>query len=201
MIITYNDEVIKYEIIKRGTKNLNARLDKDNIVRISIPYFISSKSIEKFVIESYFKLLKKKNKRKKNEIVNDGKINILGETYVKEEIKDINYLLIKKLKEYLNENYLNLVNKLGIMNPPNVYLKKVKGYLGQYNKKKNQVTLNILIAHLDRECVEYVLIHELTHIKYMNHQKEFWAEVSKYCPNYKKLRNKCKKEFVYYENY
>ena len=84
---------------------------------------------------------------------------------------------------------------------PSVILKKVKGYLGQYNKRKHQITLNILIAHLDKECLDYVVIHELAHIKYMNHSKEFWNHIEKYLPNYKVLRRKCKKEFVYYENY
>ena len=79
--------------------------------------------------------------------------------------------------------------------------KKVKGYLGQYDKRKHQITLNVLIGHLDRECIKYIIVHELVHIRYMNHQKEFWDEVYKCMPDYKKYRNKCKKEFVYYENY
>ena len=198
--INYNGETINYTIVKKGTKNLYARLDNDNLVKVSVPYFISKRSIEKSVIESYFKLVKRKSKKKK-ELINEGKVKILGENYDVSLIDNMEYLLTKKLKEYLNENYLDIVKKMNIERVPNVYLKKVKGYLGQYNKKKHQITLNILVGHLDKECVEYILVHELTHIKYMNHQKEFWDEVSKHLPNYKKLRNKCKKEFVYYENY
>ena len=58
--IFYNGETINYIIAKRGTKNLYARLIENNIVKISVPYLIGKKSIEKFVGESYFKLIKRK---------------------------------------------------------------------------------------------------------------------------------------------
>ena len=106
-----------------------------------------------------------------------------------------------KLKEFVKEKYLKICSDMNVTNIPVVRFKRVKGYLGEYNKKSNVINLNILIGHLDRECVEYVIIHELCHIKYMNHQECFWKEVSKHCPNYLLLRKKCKKEFVYYENY
>jgi predicted metal-dependent hydrolase len=198
--IFYDNIEIKYIITKRGTKNLYARLDEFDVVKISVPLFITKKSIEKFVIESYFKLIKRKYKKKKS-IINDDKINILGTKYDISGIDDLNYLITLKLKEYIRENYLNICQKLNIVKPPVIKLKKVKGYLGQYNKKNDQITLNVLIAHMDKECVEYVLIHELVHIKYMNHQSAFWMEVEKYLPNYRKVRSRCKKEFVYYENY
>ena len=198
--ILYKDIEIKYFISKKGTKNLYARLDENDVIKISVPYFVSKKQIEKFVIESYFKLIKRKNKKRRNPIDN-GKVNILGIEYDINEIDDLNYLLVIKLKEYVKENYLKICQRMNITNPPCVKLKKVKGYLGQYNKKNHEITLNILISHMDKECVEYVLIHELVHTRYMNHQQGFWLEVEKYLPNFKKLRVRCKKEFVYYENY
>lgn len=36
--------------------------------------------------------------------------------------------------------------------------------------------------------MDYVVVHELAHRKYMNHSKEFWAEVKKYCPEYKERK-------------
>ncbi len=201
MDFVYADDIkIEYKITKKGTKNLYARMDEFGIINLSVPYFVSKKVIEKFVIDSYFKLLKRKNKKKKSVIENE-QVKVLGNVYDINEIDNLDYLLMIKLKEYLNKEYVNICLKMGISKVPNVVLKRVKGYLGQYNKKKHQITLNILVGHLDEKCVEYVLIHELTHIRHMNHQEEFWNEVAFYLPDYKKLRNKCKKEFVYYENY
>ena len=195
-----NGVTIYYEIIRKRNKHLYARLDKNGHIVVTVPYLVSKRTIENFVVESYFKLQKKINKRKK-EVVRDGMVNVLGISYESSEIEDMNYFLTMKLKEFVKENYVNICYDMGITNIPTLRFKRVKGYLGEYNKKSHTINLNILIAHLDCECVKYVIIHELSHIRYMNHQKEFWDEVKRHFPNYVKIRNKCKKEFVYYENY
>ena len=38
------------------------------------------------------------------------------------------------------------------------------------------------------EVIDYVIIHELCHIKHHNHSKDFWDEVEKYMPEYKTHR-------------
>ena len=45
------------------------------------------------------------------------------------------------------------------------------------------------------DCIEYVVLHELCHIFYMNHQKDFWTLVEKYMPDYK-IRRKNLKNFI-----
>ena len=199
--IESNGVTIYYEVIKKRNKNLYARMDKSGNIIVTAPYLVSKRVIENFVSESYFKLQKKMEKRKDKTIVKDGKIKVLGISYDVSSIDDINYFLTLKLKEYIKERYVDICKNMGILNIPVVRFKRVKGYLGEYNKKTHSINLNILIGHLDMECVEYVIVHELCHIRYMNHQKEFWMEVQKYFPNYTLMRNKCKKEFVYYENY
>jgi predicted metal-dependent hydrolase len=44
---------------------------------------------------------------------------------------------------------------------------------------KNNISLNINIAHLPKELQDYILLHELCHIKHKNHSKKFWAELDK----------------------
>jgi len=193
---------MEYTVIRKNNKNMYARLDKDNKLVITAPLFVSKKVIDKFAKESYETLLKRKEKKPVKSLFNkEGKIKILGEYQLIENLSELNTILLAKLKTYLNENYLNINNMMGIENPPRVNIKKVKNYLGQYNKKNNTINLNLLLGHLSKELIEYVIIHELAHTRYMDHQKEFWSEVSKYCPYYKTYRTKCKKEFVYYENY
>ena len=45
---------------------------------------------------------------------------------------------------------------------------------------------------LQPEEVHYVLIHELCHTREMNHSARFWQEVTKYCPDYLRIRKALK---------
>jgi len=50
------------------------------------------------------------------------------------------------------------------------------------------LTLNWKLLMAPEDVVDYVVIHELAHLKHMNHSKKFWTIVDQYCPNWKKHR-------------
>jgi predicted metal-dependent hydrolase len=49
----------------------------------------------------------------------------------------------------------------------------------------NRISFNYELMKINTSLIEYVVIHELSHIKYKNHSKEFWHEVQKFLPEYK----------------
>ncbi len=58
---------------------------------------------------------------------------------------------------------------------------------GSCSVKKN-INLNLNLMRLPAELRDYVMLHELCHLKYMNHGKEFHALMESICPNHKALR-------------
>ena len=66
---------------------------------------------------------------------------------------------------------------------------------GVCNVKSKTVTLNLELIKYDLKYLDYVIVHELSHLIYANHSKDFWNVVSKYVPNYKKIRKEMK-DFV-----
>ena len=44
----------------------------------------------------------------------------------------------------------------------------------------------------DREVIQYVVLHEICHLRYMNHSNDFWNMVEKYMSNYKDVRKRLK---------
>lgn len=58
---------------------------------------------------------------------------------------------------------------------------------GSCSVKKN-INLNLNLMRLPAELQDYVMLHELCHLKYMNHGKEFHALLESVCPNHKALR-------------
>ena len=66
-----------------------------------------------------------------------------------------------------------------------VTIRHQKTKWGSCSGKKN-LNFNCLLLLTPTEVMDSVIIHELCHLKYMNHSKEFYNEVLRVCPNYKK---------------
>ena len=59
---------------------------------------------------------------------------------------------------------------------------------GVCNKKSMTVTLNLELITKDVHLIDYVIVHELSHFKHMDHSKLFWEEVGMHYPYYKQAR-------------
>lgn len=50
---------------------------------------------------------------------------------------------------------------------------------------KHNLNFNCLLMLMPEAVLDYVVVHELCHLKQMNHSKAFWAEVERVLPNYR----------------
>ena len=50
---------------------------------------------------------------------------------------------------------------------------------------KNDLSFNSMMMKLPQDVIEYIIVHELAHIRHKHHQKSFWSLVEKYLPDYK----------------
>ena len=72
------------------------------------------------------------------------------------------------------------------LRPSSLRLKATKSSHGRCNSN-GQITLSINLIEYSPAYIRYVCIHELAHLKQMNHSKAFYEVVKTYCPEYKKL--------------
>jgi predicted metal-dependent hydrolase len=56
------------------------------------------------------------------------------------------------------------------------------------NSNKGTLSLTWRLVMAPLEVIDYVVVHELCHLRELNHSKAFWAEVGKILPDYKKRR-------------
>ena len=75
-------------------------------------------------------------------------------------------------------------------------IRRVKSIWGTCHIRKRQITYNAELARVPRELVEYVVVHELTHLQAANHGPRFYALMDERLPGWKLLRRKLnKREF------
>jgi len=88
--------------------------------------------------------------------------------------------LINERLKYYNQFYNFVYHKISI--------RRQKTRWGSCSSNK-QLSFNYKLFFLPIELVDYVVVHELCHLKEMNHGKKFWQLVSQTIPDHK-LRKK-----------
>lgn len=77
-------------------------------------------------------------------------------------------------------------------NYSSIQIKQLKGRWGSCDNHQH-ITLNLFLMQLPWKLIDYVLVHELTHTKHLNHGEGFWNEFLKNEPYAKEYRRQIKK--------
>lgn len=71
--------------------------------------------------------------------------------------------------------------------PNEVKVRNMKNW-GNCRLLNRRITLNLKLASKRKICLEYVMIHELTHLIEFNHGKNFKKLMDKFCPNWREIK-------------
>lgn len=91
------------------------------------------------------------------------------------------------LKNKAREELPKVIEKYSCLTslyPTGVKITSAKGRFGSCSSK-NSICFSYHLMKFPREAIEYVVLHELVHIKHKNHSKEFYKEIEKFMPDYK----------------
>lgn len=197
----------EYEVIieKKNNKNTYIRVKDDLKIYVTTSYFAPKSYISKLLEENkeYLKkIILKKEEKQENDL-----FNYLGKSYQvitcnmfdkvefdNDKIYTPNLQMFEKyiknktlelFKERLDYNY-NLFSES--IPYPKLKIRNMKTRWGVCNIRDNSVTLNSKLIGYDIDALDYVIIHELSHFIHFNHSTNFWKQVEKYKPDYKKIR-------------
>ena len=115
--------------------------------------------------------------------------NVLDPDRVREALRD---MLKRCTADFLIPHFHGLAEKFAF-SPGNCTIRIQKGRWGSCSAKGGAISLNAMLLLLPENIVEYILIHELCHLRQMNHSERFWKEVEKYCPDFLKRRRDLRK--------
>ncbi|MCB9813714.1 MAG: M48 family metallopeptidase [Pseudomonadales bacterium] len=107
-------------------------------------------------------------------------------------VTDLNKKFKKKIDDFLKSSASHYIVKrthelAKSMNLSfnKITLKNQKTRWGSCSSQKN-LNFNWRLAHFDTSIIDYVIIHELSHLVHMNHSKQFWDFVKQYDQEYLK---------------
>lgn len=73
---------------------------------------------------------------------------------------------------------------------PNLKIRKLTKRWGSYNKNSNTITMNIETIKANKDCIDYVIYHELCHSMHFSHNKEFYNLLESKCKDWNQLKYK-----------
>lgn len=210
MQLTYNNK--DYDVViekKMSNKNTYIRVKKDLKVWVTTTYFTSNKSIEKLIYDNYERICKMIDFQEVKAKNNMG-FNYLGKQYVviycdRDNIEfdgdkvylphdfDIDKWYKKKAKdlflERLDYNYSKFTKKIPY---PKLRIRKMTSRWGVCNVRTHIITLNLELIKRDIKYLDYVIIHEMSHLIHGDHSNRFWKLVEDNMSDYKKYKDEMK---------
>ena len=96
----------------------------------------------------------------------------------------------KQAEEIVQERSMachRLLQEQGIQLPV-ITIRDMKTRWGSYSYRTRRITLNLNLIKAPPACLDYVIVHELCHIKVRHHGAEFWHMVRRYVPDYVNVR-------------
>lgn len=182
--------------------------------------FLNSTKTKKWIEKNINKFQKAKEENIKDDLTNGGTVKILDSQYIvyiyesmndkvvldgfnlyiySKNAKDKSYIQ-KQYNEFLKteaktyfqkvmDKFLPIFKKYNIPQPT-LKVKPLKSKWGSCRPTTAEITLNLHLYKVSDQCINYVILHELTHLVHPGHKKRFYNFLQKYMPNYQEIEKK-----------
>lgn len=178
----YNKGMMKmkigeYNVEVRRSKRKSAaiKITADMQIVVFVPLYVSDNEIEKMVIskskwidEHMLKVQSTIDERSKLEKITFEQVKELADQAVEYIPKRVKYYAGKENFFYNKITIKNLVSRWGSCST------------------KGNLNFNCLLMLTPDYVIDYIVVHELCHLREMNHSEKFWAEVEKIMPDYQR---------------
>lgn len=163
------------EVRRSKRKSATIKITADMQIVVFVPLYVSDNEIERLVI-SKSKWIDEHMLKVQSTIDERSKLEKITSEQIKELADQAVEYIPKRVKYYAeNENFV--YNKITIKN--------LVSRWGSCSTKGN-LNFNCLLMLTPDYVIDYIVVHELCHLREMNHSEKFWAEVEKIMPDYQR---------------
>lgn len=216
-MMTYKD--ISYEVVRRNRKSSSLIVENDGTVKLIVPYDTLDKDIENIIESKRYWIYTKKAEfehlnysKVERKFVNGQGFLYLGSSYRLEIVEDLDadiklyrgkfYIRrdkvdsgIEVFKAFYKEKGISRIAERveyykGMMgvNPNNLRVMELQNRWGSCTDKGN-LNFNWKCMMAPLTIIDYIVVHELAHLKYKDHGVEFWNMIDKVMPDYEKRKS------------
>lgn len=222
-VINVNDLVVMIKY-RKNMKNIYLKVEKNADVVVSAPPRTPNYIIKKLIQENIDEIKLRRNNILTNgytvkQYVTGEKHIIFGKEFIlevrlgnknvvklfddkiilviKDKDQDRGQIVTSYLRKVLYNKALEFINKyekiMGV-HAEQLRIKKMKTRWGTCNIEAKRIWINYELIKYPIECLEHIVVHELTHLLETNHTPRFYALLGKYYPNFRE-NDKLIKEF------
>jgi len=168
------------DVVRKPIRRMHLRVKSDGTVVVSAPWLTPQILIHNFVLQQYQWILQTRER-------------VLQ--HPPQPLPTISKQQVVALQTYLNEN----VEKWRIMmheQPVTWRLRNMKTQWGNCRAQTRQITFNLQLALVPQPLVDYIIVHELSHLQVQNHGPLFKARLSQFMPDWKVRRQQLKEYLI-----
>ena len=180
-VINVDDLVVTIKY-RKNMKNIYLKVEKNADVVVSAPPRTPNYLIKKLIRENTDEIKLRRN-------------NILTNGYtVKQYVTGEKHIIFGKEFVLKALEFSNKYEKIMGVHAEQLRIKKMKTRWGTCNIEAKRIWINYELIKYPIECLEHIVVHELTHLLETNHTPRFYALLGKYYPNFRE-NDKLIKEF------
>lgn len=158
---------MKYKLIRSSRKTISLEISREIEVIVRAPLWVSKQEIDHFVIKHQAWIQAKKEK-------------LSARSPITPELEQ---KLKEKALDFLPGRMAYFSQITGLI-PVNIRITSAKTRLGSCSSK-GRICFSYLLMQYPSQVIDYVIVHELAHLKHLNHGKEFYSLIAQYLPDYK----------------
>ncbi len=166
---------ISFYITVKDVKRLSMRPSADgNHICVTVPPFVAYSDVVKFISQNLNWARKALERTRDN----------AGNKYTVPDVEVMQHFI-----EDFKDRLFRIAREMGLHSRiEKVTFRYMKSRWGSCNYRTGHLSFNLFLVNFPAECLEYVIIHELSHLVHPNHSAEFWNHVEHYCPDWRSLR-------------
>ncbi len=157
---------MNYKLIKSFRKTMSLQIKNGEVI-VKAPFFTNDITINNFIWK-HINWIKKRLEVDKNKVL-----------FSQEDISNLK----AEAKGYIPARVTKIANSFWL-EFNNIKITSAKTRWGSCTSKKS-LNFSYRLMATPKEVIDYVIIHELAHLRHMNHSRSFWLEVERMMPEYK----------------